>query len=111
MVAGGLGYATFAVADAGAARAGMGVAELLAAGALEHRPIVYEDFLPRSAAGIFQSNLTSGGQRDDRADSAPRDADWLAGAMEIPVADPFALYAAQSAASLATAGFGWLGTA
>ncbi len=31
---------------------------------LEHRwvmpePIVYEDFLPRSAAGIFQSNLTS----------------------------------------------------
>jgi uncharacterized glyoxalase superfamily metalloenzyme YdcJ len=104
MVAGGLGYATFAVADAAAARPGMGVADLLAAGALTHRPIVYEDFLPRSAAGIFQSNLTSGGRRDDSASSAPRDADWLAGALERPVADPFDLYAAQSAASLRATG-------
>jgi hypothetical protein len=28
-------------------------------------PIVYEDFSLRSAAGIFQSNLTDGGTRDD----------------------------------------------
>lgn len=105
MVTGGLGYATFTVADAAAARPGMGVPELLAAGALTHRPIVYEDFLPRSAAGIFQSNLTSGGGRDDAAESAPRDADWLAGAMNLPVADPFSLYAAQSAASLRATGF------
>lgn len=27
-------------------------------------PIVYEDFSLRSAAGIFQSNLTDGGTRD-----------------------------------------------
>jgi hypothetical protein len=31
-------------------------------GRLVPRPVVYEDFLPRSAAGIFQSNLTSAGE-------------------------------------------------
>ena len=32
-------------------------------GVLQPEPIVYEDFLPRSAAGIFASNLADGGNR------------------------------------------------
>lgn len=36
--------------------------KLIAAGAIYIEPIVYEDFLPVSAAGIFQSNLGEGNQ-------------------------------------------------
>lgn len=36
--------------------------QLIAAGAIYIEPIVYEDFLPVSAAGIFQSNLGEGNQ-------------------------------------------------
>ena len=36
-------------------------------------PVVYEDFLPRSAAGIFQSNLTDEGSRDDDLLGTPYD--------------------------------------
>ena len=46
--------------------------ELVEAGVLVPEPIVYEDFLPRSAAGIFQSNLTDEGTRDDDADRHAR---------------------------------------
>lgn len=38
------------------------VDQLIAAGAIYIEPIVYEDFLPVSAAGIFQSNLGEGNQ-------------------------------------------------
>jgi uncharacterized glyoxalase superfamily metalloenzyme YdcJ len=76
------------------------VSELVARGAVRATPIVYEDFLPRSAAGIFQSNLTADGSRtDDRAGSM-RDAGWLSDVMGVEVADPFALYAAQQQRSL-----------
>jgi len=37
------------------------VDDLVVAGALGFEPIIYEDFLPVSAAGIFQSNLGDGG--------------------------------------------------
>ncbi|MDN6149734.1 MAG: VOC family protein, partial [Yaniella sp.] len=40
-------------------------------------PIVYEDFLPRSAAGIFQSNLTSEGSRDDALQGTDYDIDVM----------------------------------
>jgi uncharacterized glyoxalase superfamily metalloenzyme YdcJ len=66
-------------------------------------PVVYEDFLPRSAAGIFQSNLTSDGAKDASQDPAVRDADWMAGALGRPLNDPFDLYADQVARSLAGA--------
>jgi len=62
-------------------------------------PVVYEDFLPRSAAGIFRSNL---GRDDDSDRSQPgsqRDAGWLAGVLQRPVHDLFELYAAQRQAS------------
>ena len=34
-------------------------------------PVVYEDFLPRSAAGIFQSNLSDEGSRNNDGSRAP----------------------------------------
>ncbi|MFI2489425.1 2-oxoadipate dioxygenase/decarboxylase family protein [Promicromonospora kroppenstedtii] len=67
------------------------------------QPIVYEDFLPRSAAGIFQSNLTSDGAKDASQEGTDRDADWMAGALGRDLNDPFDLYADQVARSLATA--------
>ena len=42
---------------------------LVAEGVLLYEPIVYEDFLPVSAAGIFQSNLGDGGQAEYEIDS------------------------------------------
>ncbi len=58
-------------------------------------PVVYEDFLPRSAAGIFRSNLTSGGERAD-VEGVVRDRDWFAGVLEREVVDPLEVYAAQA---------------
>ncbi len=63
------------------------------------QPVVYEDFLPRSAAGIFRSNLPRDDASDRTQEAAPRDADWLARALDRPVHDLFELYAAQRAAS------------
>ena len=40
------------------------LADLIETGIAVPQPIVYEDFLPRSAAGIFQSNLTEEGSKD-----------------------------------------------
>jgi uncharacterized glyoxalase superfamily metalloenzyme YdcJ len=62
-------------------------------------PIVYEDFLPASAAGIFRSNLdrdTVTSEHDDESDS-PYDTEWLAGAIDRHIYDPYALYEEASA--------------
>jgi uncharacterized glyoxalase superfamily metalloenzyme YdcJ len=40
------------------------IPQLVKAGLVDIEPIVYEDFLPVSAAGIFQSNLGENGQGD-----------------------------------------------
>jgi uncharacterized glyoxalase superfamily metalloenzyme YdcJ len=66
-------------------------------------PIVYEDFLPRSAAGIFQSNLTDAGTRDDEQAGTAYDLATLAEIVGRPIHDPFDLYAAQAAGSRAAA--------
>ncbi len=75
-------------------------AALLAEGWVTPEPIVYEDFLPRSAAGIFQSNLSGDGAHDEAQAGADLDAAWLSGAMQRELADPLDLYAAQRARSL-----------
>jgi uncharacterized glyoxalase superfamily metalloenzyme YdcJ len=77
------------------------VAELVADRVLDASPIVYEDFLPRSAAGIFQSNLTDEGIRDDGVAGTRRDAGWLSDVIGIELADPYELYAEQRDASVA----------
>ena len=83
------------------------VDQLVESGAVLADPIVYEDFLPRSAAGIFQSNLADVGTRTDtRGDEGgelsgdSRDLAWMSGMLEREVADPMDLYAAERARSL-----------
>jgi uncharacterized glyoxalase superfamily metalloenzyme YdcJ len=73
--------------------------DLLAAGWLRAEPVVYEDFLPRSAAGIFRSNLTSAGSRDADQQGANLDADWLAGVLQRRLRDPDELYETRAAAA------------
>lgn len=62
-------------------------------------PIVYEDFLPRSAAGIFASNLTGAGRSDGSRRAVRRDAAWLRDVLGRELHDPFALYEAERAAA------------
>ena len=64
-------------------------------------PLVYEDFLPRSAAGIFQSNLSGEGSRNDEQEGAAYDSAWLSGALGRDVLDPYALYERQQNRSIA----------
>jgi len=60
-------------------------------------PIVYEDFLPVSAAGIFQSNLGGGEQR---AYDAHANQDAFEAALGKAIHDPFALYQRAQDASI-----------
>ncbi len=79
---------------------------LVAAGVLRLAPIVYEDFLPRSAAGIFASNLTdagSSGGYDVEQGGAARDLGWMSDVVGGEVAVPEEVYAAESDASLVAA--------
>ncbi|MFQ6392560.1 2-oxoadipate dioxygenase/decarboxylase family protein [Nocardia sp. KC 131] len=76
-------------------------AELLKGGWITARPIVYEDFLPRSAAGIFQSNLTADGSKDDSLQGAVRSREWMSGVLGREVLDPNQIYHQQRAQSLA----------
>jgi len=77
------------------------IGDLLAQGWVRAEPIVYEDFLPASAAGIFRSNLSDEGRRDDDREGAAYDAAWLSGAIGRDVLDPFDLYEQQQHDSLA----------
>jgi uncharacterized glyoxalase superfamily metalloenzyme YdcJ len=68
-------------------------------------PIVYEDFLPASAAGIFRSNLDRDPQAGDlrsAADGAGYDVQWLAGAIDREIYDPYALYSKEASCAPAT---------
>lgn len=57
------------------------------------KPVVYEDFLPASAAGIFRSNL-DGETRATGAVAGPAhySLDWMAGAIGHHIHDPYDLY-------------------
>ncbi len=100
-----LAYYTASVADR--ARDGRtppgGVGALVDDGWVRLEPVVYEDFLPRSAAGIFRSNLARDAAGDSSREGSPRDAAWLAAALDRPVHDLFALYARQRDASWSAA--------
>ncbi|QEU89575.1 VOC family protein [Streptomyces kanamyceticus] len=104
LAAQGLGFFTYhAVRDrpADGGRPPTGIGALLNGGWVRAEPIVYEDFLPRSAAGIFQSNLSDRGSRNTGQEGGSYDDAWLAGAVDRDVLDPFALYERQRARSLA----------
>lgn len=55
-------------------------------------PVVYEDFLPASAAGIFRSNLDGDAEIGSDKDDSGYDARWLAGVLGRDIYDPYALY-------------------
>ena len=91
----GLAYYRYAVGNVAAD--GGDVEALIAAGALVAEPITYEDFLPVSAAGIFQSNL--GDENRDDLQASPNRAAFEQ-ALGATVSDELALYAAEQQASL-----------
>ena len=72
---------------------------LIAQGCVVAEPITYEDFLPVSAAGIFQSNLGAEARQTAYAvDPARADFETALGR---PVQDEMALYRAEQDASIA----------
>lgn len=99
----GLGWFTVRVAKTCAAAPKARLSDLLDEHVLLAEPIVYEDFLPRSAAGIFRSNLTSLGTRDESGTSARYDIDRLSGIVEAEIHDPQDLYQAERRRSIADA--------
>lgn len=101
LVLAGLACGELRLVDASRVPAGAtSAAELVAAGAVVVDPVVYEDFLPRSAAGIFQSNLTGAGTKDEGAGGAEYDAERLSAILGRPVLDPVALATDQVHRSL-----------
>jgi uncharacterized glyoxalase superfamily metalloenzyme YdcJ len=55
-------------------------------------PVVYEDFLPASAAGIFRSNLDRDTESVSTPDESDYSAEWMAGAIGHHIHDPYDLY-------------------
>ncbi len=92
----GLGYFRYQLTDAGHRQADTGtpatgdLEALIRAGLVKATPITYEDFLPVSAAGIFQSNL-GGASHSAYAQNANQAA--FEQALGCPVTDEFGLYA------------------
>ena len=65
------------------------VDDLIAEGYLSCEPLVYEDFLPVSAAGIFQSNL---GDNEQAEYAAKSNRDEFEDALGVRVLDELSLY-------------------
>ena len=82
-------------------RAGESVTQLLAEGRLSAEPIVYEDFLPVSAAGIFQSNLGDVAQTRSAGNASRADFESALGSA---VQDEMALYQQMQQRSLERCG-------
>ncbi len=100
----GLAYFHYSLTDAGEAAAAAGgveggVEDLIDRGLVRFDPIVYEDFLPVSAAGIFQSNLGDGSGPAVAADANRAAFEAALGAAP---ADEFALYAERETESIRT---------
>ncbi|MGE8287123.1 MAG: VOC family protein [Stenotrophomonas sp.] len=99
----GLGYYRYALTEAGralpAAERDLPAEVLIARGLASADPIIYEDFLPVSAAGIFQSNL---GGDEQRAYAARANRDAFEQALGAKVSDEFGIYQQLQDASLAS---------
>lgn len=99
----GLAYFRYTLTPAGLQAVAQGQAEqdweaLIADGLVAADPLTYEDFLPVSAAGIFQSNLGGTEQKSYSANAAKAAFEDCLGAQ---VHDEFALYEQAQARSLA----------
>jgi uncharacterized glyoxalase superfamily metalloenzyme YdcJ len=103
----GLAFFKYSLTDAGLAAAGSGIDTLpldtlIADGYVKADPLIYEDFLPVSAAGIFQSNLGGDEQKSYAANAAKAAFEEALGAR---VLDEIELYEAtelRSAESIRT---------
>ncbi|PZU59744.1 MAG: DUF1338 domain-containing protein [Brevundimonas sp.] len=98
----GLAWFRYVPTEQGLSRAGRlsgDLEALIADGDVAARPITYEDFLPVSAAGIFQSNLGAEA-RDGGYAADPARAEFEA-ALGCAVQDEMALYQAEQDASIA----------
>ncbi|MDR0225381.1 MAG: VOC family protein [Burkholderiaceae bacterium] len=98
----GLAFYRYALTEAGLAQAGKAAVDtdlesLLAQGLVRAEPIIYEDFLPVSAAGIFQSNLGGEEQKQYAAHAAQKAFEADLGAC---VHDEIALYEAAQQRSV-----------
>lgn len=89
-----LGFFRYALLRQTALPAGshLDIDDLVDQGIVSAIPITYEDFLPVSAAGIFQSNLGDAEPKTTCAESAQSEFEHALGA---PVLDPIALYQAE----------------
>lgn len=101
----GLAYFTYDVVDgADVASLDKGaeytVDDLIDKGLVEATPIVYEDFLPRSAAGIFQSNLKDEGTRDNEQQGTDYDIESMSKIVGATIKEPYELYEAQEQESI-----------
>lgn len=97
-----LGYFSYSLTEAGRRNPPAPDADLealIAAGLVRFDPVVYEDFLPVSAAGIFQSNLGDDAQQDFSASPNQQRFEADLGAS---VLNPFDLYAEIERASIDT---------
>lgn len=99
----GLAYFRYTLTPAGLQAVAQGQAEqdweaLIADGLVAADPLTYEDFLPVSAAGIFQSNLGGTEQKSYSPNAAKAAFEDCLGAQ---VQDEFALYEQAQARSLA----------
>lgn len=96
----GLAYFRYSLTDKGAAATVQdditGIEAAIAAGYVDADPIIYEDFLPVSAAGIFRSNL---GDETPAAYRANADRQAFEAALGAATSDEFALYSAIETAS------------
>ncbi|ACP27023.1 conserved hypothetical protein [Sinorhizobium fredii NGR234] len=96
----GLGYFSYSLTEKGRQTKLPGRRDpetLIADGLVQFDPIVYEDFLPVSAAGIFQSNLGDGAQQEFVASPNQKRFETDLGAA---VLDEFAHYAGIEKASV-----------
>ncbi|KIC07621.1 hypothetical protein RA19_22745 [Leisingera sp. ANG-M1] len=100
MRAQGLAYFQYYITEAGKSAASLPAAQdlatLIAEGLVAYVPVVYEDFLPVSAAGIFQSNL--GDDRGEEFSQNPNQ-DLFEQALGATVLNEFDHYAEIEAAS------------
>jgi uncharacterized glyoxalase superfamily metalloenzyme YdcJ len=74
------------------------IEEMVTLGVVSAYPMVYEDFLPVSAAGIFQSNLGGEEQRLYDTNAAKQ---AFVEALGVPVLDEFHVYEQAQLASIA----------
>lgn len=75
--------------------------QLITDGDVVLHPVTYEDFLPASAAGIFQSNLDETGRERSASPAAGATRDQFAALLPMPLRDSFALHAEVSRRSFA----------